>query len=75
MDRKEKEKKALEIVRTVANVIRELREIPSGHLYARLMEVLTLDEYNQIIGLLKRAGLVTETYYNLKWKGPENGKI
>ena len=39
--------------------------IPSGHLYAALMGHLSLDSYNAIIGLLKKAGKVKESYYVL----------
>lgn len=39
--------------------------IPSGHLYARLMGHMTLDQYNTLIGLLKTYGMVTESGYFL----------
>lgn len=62
---------ALAIVQAVAETIRELREVPSGHLYASLMGRLTLDQYNRVIGLLKRSGLVEEpSAHLLRWVEP-----
>ncbi len=55
----------------VADVIRELGSVPSGHLYARLMGKLSLDDYNAVIGALKSAGVVEEIFL-LTWVGPAN---
>ena len=68
---KEQTKAALQVVVAVAEAIRELKSIPSGHLYARLMDKLSLDQYNSIIGLLKRQGLVSESNYLLTWIEPD----
>tara|TARA_Y100000310_G_scaffold338575_1_gene428584 strand:+ start:1160 stop:1372 length:213 start_codon:yes stop_codon:yes gene_type:complete len=65
----EKTEAAIKLLRSVAEAIRDLGEVPSGELYARLMEFLSLDEYNKVIGVLKKTGLITETNYLLKWKG------
>lgn len=54
----------------IAEAIRKLGTVPSGHLYASLMGHLSLDQYQQIIGRLKRAGLVSESYHELTWIGP-----
>ena len=62
---------ALAITRAVADAIKSLGEVPSGHLYAHLMGKLSLNEYTQVIGILKRAGLVTESSHLLKWVGPQ----
>ena len=43
------------------------KEIPSGHLYAMLMGELSLDEYTEIITILKKAGLVEEKHFLLSW--------
>jgi hypothetical protein len=64
---------ALKIAVAVAEAIRELGEVPSGHLYARLMDQMSLDTYNAIIGALKGAGLVKEQNYLLSWSGPAKG--
>lgn len=54
----------------IAEAIRELKEIPSGHLYARVSQYITLDAYNSIISALKTAGLVKEQNFLLTWVGP-----
>jgi hypothetical protein len=62
----------LETVRLIAGAIRELGRVPSGHLYARVMGSLSLDQYNKVIGILKKAGLVEETAgHELIWKEPK----
>jgi hypothetical protein len=64
-------KGAIEIMKAVANAIKELGSIPSGHLYVHLNNSLTLDEYNRIIGLLKGAELITVGDDHLiTWIGP-----
>jgi hypothetical protein len=59
----------LQIVKAVADTIRDLGSVPSGHLYAQLMSSLTLEQYQRVIDLLKRAGLVKEVHYELTWIG------
>jgi hypothetical protein len=64
---------AFEILRAVADTIRELGEVPSSHLYARLTGTLSLQEYQQVITTLKNAGLVAESdahLHLLRWTGP-----
>ena len=62
-------KAALGILTAVADAIRELGEVPSGHLYAHLMTKLSLDPYEQVIATLKQAGLITESNHLLSWVG------
>lgn len=66
----DKNKAALQIAVAVAEAIRDLGEVPNGHLYARLMGRMSLDAYNAIIGALKGAGLVKEESHVLTWIGP-----
>lgn len=66
---------ALYIMLAVSECLRELREVPSGHFYARLiampmMSQLTADQYQAMIGSLKRAKLVEERSHLLTWIGP-----
>lgn len=61
---------AVEIIMAVAEAIRSLKSVPSGHLYARLMGSMTLDDYQAVIGVLKRTGLVSESAHLLTWTGP-----
>jgi ArsR family metal-binding transcriptional regulator len=58
---------AITAVSEIGKVIREVKRIPSGHLYAQLMGVLSLEKYEMIIGLLKKTGLVTEQNNELIW--------
>lgn len=66
---KEQVSAAIRITQAVAEAIRELKEVPSGQLYARLMSVLSLSQYNQIIDVLKKAGVISESNHLLKWIG------
>jgi hypothetical protein len=67
---KEQMKTAITIVAAVAEAIRELGSIPSGHLYAQVMGRIDLAAYTKIIGTLKNAGLVAEQNDLLTWVGP-----
>jgi hypothetical protein len=62
---------AVETIRAVADALRELKEVPSGHLYARLMGHTSLQSYELIISTLKSAGLVTEQNHLLTWVNQE----
>jgi hypothetical protein len=54
----------------VADAIRDLQEVPSGQLYAQLMAVMSLSDYEALIAALVNAGLVTRTpSHLLQWKG------
>ena len=58
-------------VRALADAIRELGEIPSGHLYARVMGFMTLEVYQSMIENLKAAGVVREEpSHLLVWQEP-----
>jgi len=61
---------AIQIVAAVAEAIRGLGSVPSGHLYAQLLGKVTLEQYRQIIATLKRAELVSESNHMLHWIGP-----
>lgn len=65
-----KSEAAVSAVLAVAEAIRSLGSVPSGHLYAQLMGHLTLEQYTSIIGALKGAGVVTEQNHLLTWKEP-----
>lgn len=58
-----------QIVLAVEKAIRDAGEIPSGHLYAALMGHMTLDQYNTIISVLKKAGKIEEKFNMLKYIG------
>jgi uncharacterized protein YutE (UPF0331/DUF86 family) len=66
---------AIQALKALAEIIRHAGEVPSGHLYARLMHKITLEDYDRLIATLKRAGLVTETPgHLLRWTGPRADK-
>ncbi len=71
----EQKKAALEAVLAISDAIHDLGEVPNGHLYAQVMGYLTLDQYMQILGILKRAGVIEESVAHvLRWTGPRREK-
>lgn len=61
---------AIKMTQAIAEAIRELGEVPSGHLYAIVIGQVTMEQYARIIDVLKGAGLVEEKNHVLKWAGP-----
>ena len=62
---------AVRVAHAIAETIRELGEVPSGHLYARVMGVMDLRQYEQVIDLLIEVQLVArEPSHLLRWIGP-----
>lgn len=59
--------KAIEIVKAVAEAIRDLKEVPSGHLYAQLSKYMSLDLYNTIISQLEKLGLIKVNNHLITW--------
>ena len=67
---KEQVKGAMAFVMAVADAIKELGTVPNGHLYANLMGHMSLENYQKVIDLLKRSGVVTESASHLlTWVG------
>lgn len=66
-------KAALQTILAVGDAIRDLGEVPSGHLYARLMGHMDLRTYEAIVASLKGAGVVEERNHLLRWVGPTKG--
>ena len=65
-------KGAIEIVTAIADCIRDLKSIPSGHLYVHLSTQMDLNSYQKVIDLLVRANLVKiHASHLLEWIGPE----
>ena len=72
MQTKEEIQSAFKTVQAIAEAIREVKEIPSGHLYAQVMGKLSLDQYNQILSILKGAGLIqVDGFHLIKWIAPD----
>ncbi len=66
----QKARAALAIVQAIADTIREVGRIPSGHLYAQVMAHVSFNDYSGTIRLLSDAGLVRETAaHELVWIG------
>lgn len=61
---------AIQIAKAVADTIREAGSVPSGHLYAVLCGLLTLEQYQRVIEVLKSTGLVIESNHLLTWVEP-----
>ncbi len=56
----------------IAECIRTLGPIPSGHLYARLMGYMSLETYEALIGILIEAGKIRRhRNHLLEWVGPK----
>lgn len=54
-------------IEAVAEAIKALGEVPSGHLYARLMQHMTLEQYESIISVLIDQGRIARTNHLLIW--------
>ncbi len=54
----------------VAECIRDLGHVPSGHLYAHLMCKLDIHQYQSIIDMLVRGKMVKIENHELIWIGP-----
>jgi hypothetical protein len=61
---------AIQATAAIAEAIRTVGTIPSGHLYAQVLGRMTYETYTSVIALLKRAELVAETSSVLRWVGP-----
>lgn len=62
------------LVIAIGETIRDLGSVPSGHLYARVMDKMSLTVYNSCIEILKTAGVVEESGHLLTWIGPAKGE-
>jgi hypothetical protein len=67
-----KRQAALNIVKAVGEAIRDCgpQGIPSGHLYAAVMDIVPLAGFQSIVTALKGAGMVKESNHLLVWIGP-----
>lgn len=57
----------IKLIKLVADSIKELKRVPNGHLYAMLMSILSLQEYEKIINILKNAGVIELKNNELFW--------
>jgi len=56
-------------VHAIAEAVRELGEVSDGTLYAALMGKLSLGQYQAIIAILVKGGLVSNAGHQLRWVG------
>jgi hypothetical protein len=63
---------SIELIKTVAEVIRTAKQIPNGELYAIVMPSgISIQSYTKVLDTLKKAQLIEETPgHLLKWIGP-----
>jgi putative acetyltransferase len=69
-DEQAKVKAVVQGIKAIADAIRDLGKVPSGELYAQLMNHMTLDQYNQVIDILKGAGVIDVKNHEITWTGP-----
>ena len=67
---KEQLKSALNTIQALGQAIRELKEVPSGILYAQLCGSLSISDYEAAIRLLVKSGVVEKSPgHILTWIG------
>lgn len=58
---------AIQVIAAVAEAIKDLHEVPEGHLYAQLMGYLSLETFNSIIRILTKQGYITVSNHLITW--------
>lgn len=61
----------LAYIEAIATAVKSLGEVPSGHLYARCMEYMTIQQYESVIFCLTSTKLISAEGHLLKWVGPK----
>ena len=69
MPTKQQIKGTVEIIKAVADAICDLKRVPSGHLYTRVMNALDIHQYQRVIEIIKDAGLIRIENDELIWIG------
>jgi hypothetical protein len=60
----------MQLVRAIAEAIRELKEVPSGHLYARIAGKVSSETYEKVLAVLRSGGLISVSPSHLiTWTG------
>ena len=60
---------AVQVIAAIANTIRSLGKIPSGELYARIVDRVTIEQYDRILDILKNAELIEVKHHEIAWIG------
>lgn len=58
MTQEQKMQAAVQIMKAVAEAIKEAGSIPSGHLYSQLMGKMSLGSYEKMIAMMQRMGII-----------------
>ena len=67
---KEEINAAVQLLVAMAQTIRQLKTVPSGHLYAHVMGKVSLEQYENLIGILIDKGMVKRrASHELEWIG------
>ena len=61
----------IQMIKAIADALRELKRVPSGHFYARIMDKIDLASYEKILGILTGAGLIKIENHEIIWLSPE----
>lgn len=61
------QKALVETAKILAETIKSMGEVPSGTLYANVMQYMTLDTYNFLIKQIEAAGLISSDGHLLRW--------
>jgi len=64
---KEKINAAIKGTMAIAEAIREVKQVPSGTLYANLCGVMSIDQFSEIVKLLERAKVIENRSNLLVW--------
>ncbi len=75
-DRKAREEKratanqlqaGLAALKAIADAVRELKQVPSGHIYAAVMGVMDINAYEKAVSMLCNAGVIRKAGDLLVW--------
>lgn len=64
----------LNVLRALAETVKELGEVPNGHLYATVMSLMDIHQYNKAIDLLVRSTVILKQGDLLKWNTANDTK-
>jgi len=60
---------AIKLLAAICGAIKALGSVPSGHMYARVCNIMSLDQYECIIRQLENTGLIESKNNLLIWRG------
>jgi len=57
----------IQALKALADAIRELKSVPSGHLYAQVMQYFSITSYEKAIQILCNSGVIRKSGDVLHW--------